>query len=145
MEGFDINWLALVVAAIVPLAVGAIYYGPLFGKVWQKEVGMTDDELKAGNYAKIFGLSLLFAFILAFTLWAQVMVGGGPGEAHGQAPFLTFKHGAFHGALLSVFFLLPVIGTIALYERKSVRYVLLTIGYWGISMALMGGIINAWV
>ena len=109
MEEFDINWLALVVAAIVPLAIGSIYYGPLFGKVWQKEVGMTDDELKAGNYAKIFGLSLLFAFVLAFTLWAQVMIGGGPGEAHGQEPYLTFKHGAFHGALLSVFFLLPII------------------------------------
>ncbi|MGK0250702.1 MAG: hypothetical protein ACI81G_000132, partial [Gammaproteobacteria bacterium] len=39
---------------------------------------------------------------------------------------------------------LPIIGTIALYERKSLRYVLLTVGYWTISMAIMGGIINVW-
>lgn len=144
MEGFDINWIALIVAAIVPLLVGAVYYGPLFGKAWQKEVGMTDEQLKQGNYAKIFGLSLVFAFMLAFSLWAQVMVGGGPGEAHGAAPFLTFKHGAFHGVLLCVVMILPVIGTISLYERKSLKYVAMTIGYWAISMALMGGIINVW-
>lgn len=144
MEGFNINWLALIVAAIVPLAVGALWYGPLFGKVWQEEVGITDEQLMQGNMVKIFGLSLVFAFILAFTLWAQVMVGGGPGEAHGLEPFLTFKHGAFHGVLLGIIFLLPIIGTIALYERKTLRYVLLTIGYWCISMAIMGGIINMW-
>jgi len=144
MEAFDINWLALIIAALIPLAVGALYYGPLFGKVWQKEVGISDEELKKGNYIKIFGLSLVFAFLLSFTLWAQVMIGGGPGEAHGADPYLTFKHGAFHGVLLSFFFLLPIIGTIALYERKSAKYVLLTVGYWAISMGLMGGIINAW-
>lgn len=144
MEGFDINWLALIVAAVVPLAIGSIYYGPLFGKVWQKEVGITDDELKAGNYAKIFGLSLVFAFFIAITLWMQVMMGGAPGEEHGANPYLTFKHGALHGSMIGILLILPIIGTIALYERKSLRYVLITVGYWTISMAIMGGIINAW-
>lgn len=144
MEGFEINWLALVVAALAPLAIGSIYYGPLFGKAWQKEVGMTDDELKAGNYAKIFGLSLVFAFFIAMTLWMQVMMGGAPGEEHGANPYLTFKHGALHGSMLGILLILPIIGTIALYERKSLKYVLLTVGYWTISMAVMGGIINAW-
>lgn len=144
MEDLSFNIWAILVAAIVPLVVGSIYYGPLFGKVWQNEVGMTDEELKAGNYAKIFGLSLLFAFFIAVTLWMQVMLGGAPGEAHGAAPYLTFKHGVLHGAMMGIFLILPVIGTIALYERKSLRYVLLTVGYWTISMAVMGGIINVW-
>lgn len=144
MENFNINWLALVVAAASALVVGSIYYGPLFGKLWQKEMGFTDEDLKSGNMLKIFGLSLVFAFILSFTLWAQVMIGGGPGELHGVEPYMTFKHGAFHGVLLGLFFVLPIIGTIALYERKSFTYVLLTVGYWSITMGLMGGIINAW-
>ena len=144
MEGFDINWIALLVAALIPLIVGFIWYGPLFGKAWQKEVGLSDEELKNGNMPLIFGLSLVFSFIIAFSLWAQVMVGGGPGEAHGVAPYLTFKHGAFHGVLLSLFLIFPVIGTISLYERKSIKYVLIAVGYWTISFALMGGLINAW-
>lgn len=145
MDELNINWLAIVVAAIVPLAVGAIYYGPIFGKVWQKEVGITDDQIKAGNYVKIFGLSLIFAFFIALTLWMQVMLGGAPGEEHGANPYLTFKHGALHGSMIGILLILPIIGTIALYERKSLRYVLLTVGYWTISMAIMGGIINAWI
>jgi hypothetical protein len=144
MEELSINWLALVAAAVSTLVVGSIYYGPLFGKMWQKEVGMSDEELKSGNMLKIFGLSLIFAFFIAITLWMSVMLGGAPGEEHGASPYLTFKHGALHGAILGLFLVLPVIGTIALYERKSLRYVLLTVGYWTISMAVMGGIINVW-
>ena len=144
MEEVNFNIWALIVAAIAPLIVGSVYYGPLFGKVWQKEVGMTDEELKAGNYVKIFILSFLFAILIASTLWAQVMLGGAPGEEHGASPYLTFKHGMLHGVLLGLFLVLPIIGTISLYERRSLRYVLLTVGYWTLSMGVMGGIINAW-
>lgn len=144
MEELNINWLAIVAAAVSTLVVGSLYYGPLFGKMWQKEMGISDEELKSGNMLKIFGLSLVFAFFIAITLWMTVMLGGGPGEAHGASPYLSFKHGAFHGALLGIFLVLPIIGTIALYERKSLKYVLLTVGYWTISMAVMGGIINVW-
>lgn len=144
MEELNINWLALIAAAASTLVVGSIYYGPLFGKMWQKEVGLSDAELKSGNMLKIFGLSLVFAFFIAVTLWMAVMLGGAPGEAHGGHPYLTFQHGALHGAMLGILLVLPIIGTIALYERKSLRYVLLTVGYWTISMAIMGGIINMW-
>ncbi|MFT5752285.1 MAG: hypothetical protein ACI828_000045 [Flavobacteriales bacterium] len=144
MEELNINWLALAAAAVSALVVGSIYYGPLFGKMWQKEVGLSDADLKSGNMLKIFGLSLVFAFFIAVTLWMAVMLGGSPGEAHGANPYLTFKHGALHGAMLGILLILPIIGTIALYERKSLRYVLLTVGYWTISMAIMGGIINVW-
>ena len=144
MEDFNPNWLALIVATLIPLAVGFIWYGPLFGKAWQKEVGMSDEELKNGNMVKIFGLSIVFSFILAFAIIPQVLFGGAPGEPHGVDPFMTFKHGALHGALLGLLIILPVIATIALYERKSLKYVLMTIGYWTISLALMGGVINVW-
>lgn len=144
MEGFYPNWFALIAAALSTLVVGAIWYGPLFGKLWQKEVGMSEEQLKSGNFVKIFGLSVVFAFLISLMLWGMVFFGGGPGEEHGADPFLTFKHGAFHGMLMGLFVILPVIGTIALYERKSARYVGITVGYWVISFTVMGGIINAW-
>ena len=144
METFNPNWLALIASAVSTLVVGSIWYGPLFGKIWQKEVGMSVEQLKSGNFVKIFGLSLVFAFFIALMLYGIVMFGGGNGEIHGQDPFLTFKHGAFHGAIMGLFIILPVIGTISLYERKSLRYVLITVGYWSLTFAIMGGIINAW-
>ncbi len=55
--------------------------------------------------------------------------------------FRTFKHGALHGALSGIFFALPVIGINALFERRGWKYTTVHIGYWTITLALMGGII----
>jgi hypothetical protein len=55
--------------------------------------------------------------------------------------FRTFKHGSFHGILSAFFFALPVIGMNALFERRGIRYILIHLGYWIITLALMGGVI----
>jgi len=36
---FTVNYLAVIVSAIISMVVGAIWYGPLFGKKWMKIVG----------------------------------------------------------------------------------------------------------
>lgn len=58
--------------------------------------------------------------------------------------FRTFKHGALHGTLGSIFFVLPILGIIGLFERKGFKWTMIHWGYWAISMALMGGIICQW-
>ncbi|MDG2450581.1 MAG: DUF1761 domain-containing protein, partial [Saprospiraceae bacterium] len=64
----EMNIIALIGAAIIPLLVGAVYYGPLFGKSWMNVNGFTEEDLKGGNMALIFGLSLLFSFMIALSL-----------------------------------------------------------------------------
>lgn len=145
MEGMDINWLALVAASILPLVTGFLWYGPLFGKAWMKESGMTEEKAKQMNPAKTYGLAVVFAFLLAFSIYMTVMVGGPDGMRHGMEPYLTFKHGALHGSMLALFVVLPVFATNALFEQKSLKYVLINVGYWVVTMALMGGIVNAWI
>lgn len=58
--------------------------------------------------------------------------------------FRTFKHGALHGFMAGLFLALPVIGTNALYERKSFKYTLVTGGFWIVCFMIMGGIVCAW-
>ena len=36
------NWLAVVVATVAFFVVGAIWYTALFGKIWQREVGLSE-------------------------------------------------------------------------------------------------------
>ena len=56
----EINWIAVVVAAVACFLLGGLWYSPvLFGKAWQRETGLTDEQLKNGNMVKIFGLSLV--------------------------------------------------------------------------------------
>ncbi len=45
MLNFDLNWLAVIVAAIVNMVVGSLWYGPIFGNVWMKAVGKTRETL----------------------------------------------------------------------------------------------------
>lgn len=144
MDGMDINWLALIAASILPLATGFLWYGPLFGKAWMKESGMTEEKAKTMNPAKTYGLAVLMAFLIAFFIWPMVLMGGPDDMKHGTEAFMTFKHGALHGSMLGLFVALPVFATNALFEMKSFKYVAINVGYWIVTMALMGGIINAW-
>ena len=57
----EVNWIAIVVAAVASFLLGGLWYSPvLFGKAWQRETGLTDEQLKKGNMAKIFGLVAAF-------------------------------------------------------------------------------------
>ena len=157
----EINFLALLLAALSTLVVGFIWYNPkVFGTIWMKETGITMDDEKKPNMLLIFGVSLLYAFFIAFILQtvtihqfgALGMIGGDVATAkpsytafmadYGDA-FRTFKHGALHGTMLGLFLALPVIGTNALYEKRSFKYTLVTGGFWIVCFAIMGGIICA--
>jgi hypothetical protein len=54
----EINWLAVVVAAIACFLLGGLWYSPvLFGKAWQRETGLTDEKLRNGNMVKLFAIN----------------------------------------------------------------------------------------
>ena len=152
-----INFLALALASLSTLVVGAIWYNPkVFGTIWMKESGTPIEKMQGANMVLIFGMSLFYAFLIALVLQALVIhqmgafgtVGGNVQdpqyiqfmEAHGTK-FRTFKHGALHGFLSGLFFALPVIGVGSLYERRSWKYVLIAGGYWVVSCMIMGAII----
>jgi len=161
----EFNFLTMAVAALIPLIMGFIWYGPmLFQKAWMKEMGFTEDSMKGANMALIFGLSYVLSFFIAMMLQtfvihqfgAQSVLMGEPGFTDGTGEaytyfqefmstygdrFRTFKHGALHGTMMGLFIGLPIMGTNAMFERKSFKYVAINVGYWTITMAIMGGIV----
>jgi len=157
-----LNFPILLLAALVPMIVGFIWYNPkVFGKAWMEASGMTDEKVKTGNMPLIFGLSFVFAVLLAveinFMVIHQNHLGSiffGQDEALKAVTehlntnysgwtdnFRTFKHGAFHGFIAGVLFALPVLATNAMFERKGFKYVLVNGGYWILTICLMGGVI----
>lgn len=155
-----INPIAIPIAAVAALFIGALWYNPKFGFgiAWMRASGMTEERMKSGNIAIIFGLALLFAAMLSVLLmqftnhqWGVLgLVGGDPTGAepsfeafmadYGNA-YRTFKHGALHGTIFGVLGALPIIGTIALFERKSAKYIFINAGYWIVTLAVMGSIL----
>jgi len=64
-----INYLAVLVAALIPMAVGALWYSPaLFAKKWMALVGKTEEEMKNVNPMKAYGISFLTSLIMAYVL-----------------------------------------------------------------------------
>ncbi len=64
----DINWVALIAAAVASMAVGFIWYGPLFGKAWMKLTGKKEMGNKSEMpkmYAILFVSSLVTAYVLS--------------------------------------------------------------------------------
>lgn len=161
----EINFTAVLLASIVPLLVGAIWYHPaVLGKFWMKETGFTEEDLKKGSMFKIFGFTLLFSIPLSMILlvlcvhqFGPLGMIGGPEFIATAKPsyqafmtdygtaFRTFKHGALHGFMSGLFLSLGMIGIQGLFERKSWKYIFIHVGYWTITMMLMGGIVCGWV
>ena len=161
----DFNLYAIIVAAIVPILIGFVWYNPkTFGNAWMKASGVTEEQLKGGNMAVIFGVTLVLSFLLSFFVQSLVihqvgafgMIGGEPEKLKASSSyfafmeeykdaFRTYKHGAFHGILAGVFLFFPVIAINALFERRSWKYIFINSGYWIVSLAAMGAIVCGWL
>ncbi|MEM6687587.1 MAG: DUF1761 domain-containing protein [Bacteroidota bacterium] len=148
MENIPVNWMALAVAALSTLIIGFLWYGPLFGKAWMKETGITEAQAQKGMPLR-FGLSVVLAFIAVFFIYATSVITGGmpPHEVHSidNSQFHTFGHGALHGVGAALFLVMPALVTNSLFEQRSWKYMCINVGYWVVTFAIMGGIVNAWV
>ena len=163
-----INWLAVVVTALVPMVVGFIYYNPkVMGTAWMKAADMTEEKMEGANMPLIFGVSFVLAFLLAlamnplvihqfgvFSIFSSMpdFAEAGSESAKKLEEFMAaygsndrnFGHGAFHGLFYGIMIALPILGTNALFERKGFKYIGVNGLYWIITFAIMGGIIAAW-
>ncbi|MBX7153059.1 DUF1761 domain-containing protein [bacterium] len=133
MDMSQINYLAVVVAALSSFVIGGIWYSPiLFAKSWMIENGFTEESLKGGNQGMIFGGSFILALIMSFNLAAFLQ---GP-------PDLAW--GITAGALAGIGWVACSLGVTYLFERKSMKLFLINAGYHAITFMIMGGIIGIW-
>jgi len=165
----EVNFIVLLVAALIPLIIGFIWYNPkVFGNAWMKEAGMTEDKMKGGNMARTFIMTYILSLFAAvgitlmvvhqYHLWS--MLQDIPNFNDEASPshqlyndlmarwgheFRSIRHGMFHGVLGGIVMALPIIGINAMFERKSARYIFINAGFWIVSFALMGGVICEWV
>jgi hypothetical protein len=159
------NWFAILATSIIPLLVGAVYY---HRAVLGKAAARYSPGFDTAHSPKVYAFYLLLGVLLSvffipvvfhanhlFSLVAQP--GGGPPVEGSPAyqdvvaflekyggNFRTFKHGAFHGILMAVFSIWPVLAITSFMGKKKWQYTAVHLGYWVIVFALMGGIINAY-
>ena len=125
----EFNWLAVVLGALAFFVVGALWYGVLFGKVWQRSARLSDEDARSGNMAVIFGLTFLFELLIAATLWHGI-------ERSGASARATMMMAVGFGATVMV----PALGIHYLYLRKTLAHFLIDSGHIVTGMAAMGGV-----
>lgn len=141
------NIAAVIVAALIPCIIGGLYYGPLLGKPWLASLGKAEDEMKPDNPFLAYGLAILMAALIAMSLNMVIQLVHKDINEEGQLFFntsRTFKHGALHGALIAISFIVPVIVSHGIFQKLSAKNILLNAVYWVICFTLMTGILDAW-
>jgi hypothetical protein len=139
----EVNFLAILACGVASLALGFLWYGPLFGKAWSKLMGwgeMTKEKMKEmqkkamPGYAVSFIGSLVMAYVLLHSL------------TYANAYFGTsgIENGLMAGFWNWLGFVVPItIGTV-LWEGKSMKLWYINAGYYLAQLLLMGTILSLW-
>ncbi len=145
----NINFIALICAALIPMVMGFIYYHPnLMGNTWMNANGFNKATMTAPKPV-LYLLSLVCSFMLAFFMWGWVTGGGGvdtfqvtdPVDGHS---YVTFQHGVFHGVAFSIMVLFPIFVTMKIFESRKWAWAFVNLGYWSLTIILMCGLLSAW-
>jgi len=135
MNHVDINYLAVIVCAIISMIVGALWYGPLFGKEWMKLAGFTEEDLKKGfNPAKTYSLAVAAHFFVALIISYFIDLFHATTIVDGLRIALTSWVG-FVAAPMYVNFL---------FEKRSVKLLIINTGYNLVLLLIFGIVLVSW-
>jgi uncharacterized membrane protein len=127
------NYLAVLVAAIVAFAWGAIYY-TTFSRQWLAAVGMTKEQMQA-NYAVPFIISAVALLVMAWVL-AGTLAHLGPGQ-------VTLKNGIISALFLWLGFVVTTIFVNNAYPRRKYSLSAIDSIHWLGVLVIQGAIIGA--
>ena len=127
----EINYVAVVVAAVSAFVLGGLWYSPLlFAKPWMRLSGQSEERLKSGSPSVIFGAAFLLSLVAAFVF--AMFLGPNPGVKLGVAAGLSAGLGWVAASL----------GILYLFERRPISLWLINGGYVILQFALYGLILG---
>lgn len=132
----ELNYLAILVTAVVIFAIGALWYTVLFGKQWLAAHGYTPEQVEAmkTRMGMTYGLSFVAYLVLAAVM-DLLIVRLGITEAIG---------GVKLGVICWLGFLATIGLTANLYSNKSLVTYLIDAAYQLVFMVAAGVILAVW-
>jgi hypothetical protein len=138
MPEIDINYVAVLVSALITFFLGALWYSPvLFANLWMKGAKITDADIKkakekgmAGSYVMAGVTALLMSYVLAH--WVDI--------AGANTPALGAQAGfwAWLGYIATTH-----VGTVT-WEGKSWSYYFVNVGYYLVALLIAGALLARW-
>jgi hypothetical protein len=127
----DINWLAVLVSAVVTFVLGGVWYGPLFEKAWRAAEGKAEPQPGRQKHpAFVYGLSFVLMLVAALTLAVAI------GPAPSVAKSVSF------GLVVGIGWVATSFGVNYLFAGRRLILFAVDAGYNVVLFALMGLIIG---
>jgi hypothetical protein len=129
----DVNYLAVLVAAVAYSALGALWYSPpLFGRAWMEATGIRPQE----------GASATPLYILSFVAWFIVALG--LAFLAREAGAETYGDGILLGLVTGVGFLLTTFAVTFAFESRPRIVYYINIGYNIVGFLVAAVIVTVW-
>jgi hypothetical protein len=135
MEQIKINFIAVIIAVVANFILGFIWYMPLFGKLWGREMGFDmnqkpkQSEMMKGMVFMVIG-NFLFAWVLAHNMAAWSFVPG-------MDSMSAFSNGMMAAVFTWLGFYFPVDLGATAWQRKSWTSFFIDSGYHLASLILV--------
>lgn len=137
MPQVEVNYLAVLVAAIASMVLGALWYSPmLFGSKWVKLMGWTQQEMekRKKGMGKSYGIAFVGSLVMAYVLAIFIAWAGAASVAAGvQVGFWVWLG----------FLATTGLGTI-LWEGRPKELYAINTGYELVQLLVMGAILAVW-
>ena len=128
----QLNWAAVVVAALVGYFPGAIWYSPIaFLKPWARELGV-DLSAKPKGVGTRVAIGLIPALVAAIVFASFV------------GPHPSLHHALTTGVHVAVGFIATAFAIQYLYEQRGIAFWLINSGYHLLQFVLMGLVLALW-
>ncbi len=133
----NVNYLAVLVAAIASMVVGFLWYGPVFGSQWKKLMSFTDKDIKKMKMTP--KTAMILGFIAALVISCTL------------AHFLIYMNiSSVADAVMAAFLIwIGFVATVqvgaVLWEGKPWKLFFLNAGHTLVSLAVMAVILAVWV
>lgn len=123
----QVSLVATLVATVAGFVLGALWYGPLFGKAWMAARGISQDELQRNvNPGVAYGVTFVLGLVASFVF----------GMFLGPHPSLALGLGA--GASAGICWVATALATNYLFEGRPASLMFINGGFHAVRFTLIG-------
>ncbi|NKB97703.1 MAG: DUF1761 family protein [Pseudomonadales bacterium] len=127
-----INWWAVLVATLLAFGLGGIWYGPVFGAAWMRELGKAPEDIEPSP--RPFVISFFTALVTAVVLaWLAIELG-----------VQGWLDGALLGLVMGIGFIATAMASDSAFCGWSLKLFLIQSGYRVLYSVLMGALLGGW-
>lgn len=131
------NWLAIIVGALINIALGSLWYSPLlFANQWMKLIGKTEKDIKGNSQemGKMYGVTFVSSLVMSVILMHFI-----------QAEHVnTVLWGVKLALWLWVGFVAATTISDYLFSGRPIKLYFINTFYYLLVMVILGGLFGVW-